>query len=194
MMSQEKQQEWVLRPSGFVVHKGDVVEYRSPDGSAVVGTVTHVSEGVYPAPGQFVGISLSAHLPRRKKQTASLKADRSVMAENVLAVLAEVPVPPKWQVELLYPKHHFHQLPKAGKIHVVRNEVTPLWGGPPVDRSEHTLCGLSTAESQCLNERDLPRERICGSCLRNLRLFRLSGDDWRKRGQYLREYPQRDEG
>jgi hypothetical protein len=186
-ISQQPQSEWTLQGSGLVLHTGDLIEYAS-SGQTCVATVRFVTivgftVGGYIRGEQVVHVKLYG---RRSPREGS--GERSVKASEVIRFLDAPPVPPQWNVELLYPKHHFHQLPKSGKIHVVRNEITPLWGGPPVDRSEHTLCGLSTAESQCLNERDLPCERICGSCLRNLRLFRLSGDDWRKRGQYLREY------
>ncbi len=184
---QQPQQEWTLQCSGLTIRQGDLIECEVAH-QVRVATVKQVS---------VVGISMYGtragdqvvHVQLYKPARREGSGDRYVPATNVFRVLDAPPVPPAIVVELLYPKHAFHRYAK-GKIHIVRHEITPLWGGPPVDRSKETLCGLPTAESQRLEERKLPREQVCGSCLRNVRLFRLPQDDWRRRGQYLREHVQ----
>jgi hypothetical protein len=137
---QQPQQEWTLQCSGLTIRQGDLVECEVAH-RVRVATVKQVSVAGISMYGTRAGDQV-VHVQLYKPARREGSGDRYVPATNVFRVLDAPPVPPAIVVELLYPKHAFHRYAK-GKIHIVRHEITPLWGGPPVDpanRSAGPVC------------------------------------------------------
>lgn len=122
---QQPQQEWTLQCSGLRIRQGDLIECEVAHRVrvATVKNVTVVGISMYGTHAGEQVVHVQLYQPARREGSG----DRYVPATSAFRVLDAPPVPPALVVELLYPKHAFHRYAK-GKTHIVRHEITPLWG------------------------------------------------------------------